>query len=147
MTRNAPHHVRFWEKVIDAGDCWEWQAATFKGGYGSFCGEGRRTVLAHRWAYEHMIAPIPEGLTVDHLCVNPPCVNPYHMDLVPLSVNVRRQTKPRGENHHNHKLTDDEVAQIRAEYRGRGDGQRLAKKFGVSGQSILRIRKGLARVQ
>ena len=82
---------RFWAKVKKTDTCWIWQAhcmpyGTFReGGVG-----GGRKVLAHRWAYETLVGPIPSGLEIDHLCRNPPCVNPAHLETVTRSVNVRR---------------------------------------------------------
>jgi len=37
-----------------------------------------------------LIAPIPEGLHLDHLCRVRACVNPYHLDPVPQAVNNQR---------------------------------------------------------
>lgn len=88
----VPAPERFWPKVTQDGECWVWLAAKKKGGYGVFqLGRGVGVVRAHRWAYEQMVGPIPEGLTLDHLCRRPACVNPDHLDPVPLAVNNARQ--------------------------------------------------------
>lgn len=80
---------RFWSKVGLEGDCWTWQACLRKG-YGHFRGAGGVLWLAHRYAYEAMVGPIPGGLVLDHLCANPPCVNPEHLDPVPPRINTLR---------------------------------------------------------
>lgn len=69
--------------------CWEWRRYRYSNGYGqaTFGGERR---LAHRLAYEAFVGPIPEGLTIDHLCRNPGCVNPEHLEAVPIRVNLLR---------------------------------------------------------
>ena len=82
---------RFWEKV-DVGHplgCWEWTAARGRADYGRF-NAGGRMVQAHRWAYERLRGPIPDGLHLDHLCRNPPCVNPDHLEPVTTKENLRR---------------------------------------------------------
>ncbi len=75
-------------------DCWEWQGALDRGGYGKLSGtdsEGkRRHIIAHRFVYEQLIGPIPDGLTIDHLCLNKACVNPYHLEPVSNRENIRR---------------------------------------------------------
>ena len=48
------------------------------------------SVLAHRFAWTVTRGPIPAGLTIDHLCDNPACVNTEHMALATLRVNVLR---------------------------------------------------------
>lgn len=80
---------RFMAKVNETDSCWIWTAALDPYGYGRFWANGGM-VLAHRWAYEHFVGPIPAGLVVDHLCSNPPCVNPAHLDPCTQAENVRR---------------------------------------------------------
>jgi hypothetical protein len=52
---------------------------------------GRREVYAHRHFSEIHIGPIPPGLVLDHLCNNPPCVNPAHLEPVTAKENMRRK--------------------------------------------------------
>jgi hypothetical protein len=80
---------RFWSKVRPTGFCWEWTAATFTNGYGQFQMNGSPK-LAHRVAYELLVGPIPEGLTLDHLCRVKHCVNPDHLDPVTQAENNAR---------------------------------------------------------
>lgn len=87
--RRRPEAERFWEKVDAAGVCWEWIGASHEAGYGRFNSAGRITP-AHRWAYEHLVGPIGDGLHLDHLCRNPPCVNPDHLEPVTPKENTMR---------------------------------------------------------
>ena len=82
--------VRFWSKVDKSGDCWVWTGTRDVQGYGKFWG-GQEKVLAHRVAYELLVGPIPADLVVDHLCFNPPCVNPRHLRVVTRLDNSLRQ--------------------------------------------------------
>lgn len=85
---------RFWSKVEFTEDHWLWQACLYpNGGYGCFW-DGTRNVGAHRWAYEFCVGPIPEGLTIDHLCRTPACVLPDHLEPVTNRVNILRGTAP-----------------------------------------------------
>lgn len=80
---------RFWSKVQKKSTCWNWTGSLSGNGYGAFWVEGR-TVIAHRWAYEALVGPIPDGLEVDHLCRNRACVNPEHMEPVTARENIMR---------------------------------------------------------
>lgn len=89
---------RFMEKVELRPDtyCWNWIGAVMGGDYGKFFirkDEGGRTILtpAHRWAYEHFVGTIPEGLQIDHLCRNRRCVNPLHLEPVTCWENLDRR--------------------------------------------------------
>lgn len=81
---------RFWSKVALANpnDCWNWTAGLFDG-YGEFR-LNATMVRAHRLAYEILIGPIPNALTIDHLCRNRKCVNPFHLEPVTHKENILR---------------------------------------------------------
>jgi hypothetical protein len=85
--------IRFWEKVDDSGDCWEWLAARNPNGYGAFRVDGQMR-RAHRVAYELIVGPIPPGLRLDHLCRNRGCVNPEHLEPVTQRENIIRGVGP-----------------------------------------------------
>lgn len=89
---------RFFAKVEKTETCWLWRGAVNSRQYGCF-GAGRsKSVLAHRWSYEHHVGPIPRGLQIDHLCRVTTCVNPAHLEPVTARVNVRRGTSGAAEN-------------------------------------------------
>jgi DNA-binding XRE family transcriptional regulator len=85
---------RFWAKVDASGDCWEWIAPRTPAGYGQFQLTSHRRIAAHRFAWEILVGPIPEGLQLDHLCRNPPCVNPDHLEPVTPRENTLRGYGP-----------------------------------------------------
>lgn len=74
--------------------CWEWQGGMNHAGYGLFHIDNRN-VLAHRFMYEMLVGPIPEGLVIDHLCSNRVCIRPDHLEAVTQVENIRR-TNARG---------------------------------------------------
>jgi hypothetical protein len=80
---------RFMAKVEKTDSCWNWLAQLNEGGYGRFSYR-LKMVAAHRWIFEHVNGPIPDGLQVDHLCRNRRCVNPAHMEAVTGQVNTLR---------------------------------------------------------
>lgn len=92
--RRTPAIKRFNAKVRygdTPASCWTWVGCKDRLGYGKFSKGGRSSpILAHRWAYEYFVEPIPAGLELDHLCRNPSCVNPTHLEPVTHALNMKR---------------------------------------------------------
>lgn len=69
-----------------ASGCWEWQGHRDCLGYGRYSWRRARAAgvsyFAHRALYELSVGRIPEDLQLDHLCRNPSCVNPAHLEPV-----------------------------------------------------------------
>jgi len=85
---------RFWLWVEEDGDCWVWTGDVTAGGYGTWDHD-----VVHRVAYREMVAEIPAGYEVDHLCRNTRCVKPDHLEAVPPRVNKNRivnKGRPKG---------------------------------------------------
>lgn len=82
------------------GDCWIWKGHTHKG-YARF--NGRQ---AHRVLFEAFIGPIPDGLELDHLCRNPLCVNPHHVEPVTRAENMRRRSEAQTHCKRGHEFTE-----------------------------------------
>lgn len=78
----------FWRHVRQEGECWIWHGSIAATGYGKY---GTVGLPAHRVAYELMVAEIPDGLHLDHLCRVRRCVNPAHLDPVTPKVNAVRR--------------------------------------------------------
>lgn len=55
----------------------------------------RRNVRVHRWLWEQLKGPIPEGWEVDHLCDNALCVNILHLEPKPGPQNAARANERR----------------------------------------------------
>lgn len=81
-------------KTDKSGDCWLWIGGKQWQGYGKAWVNGR-TVPAHRARYELEHGPVPAGLVLDHICYNPTCVNPAHLEPVTQSENVKRARRVR----------------------------------------------------
>lgn len=97
-------HAPAWERVLrrcDIGDCWEFQGAKTKDGYGAVGVPGGKVRRTHRVVWEHLVGPVPEGLELDHLCKNAACVNPDHLEPVTHATNIRRAFNHRVERKHN----------------------------------------------
>lgn len=96
--------------IVDASGCWLWTGYVHPTkGYGRIKWDGR-TQEAHRVVYAELVGPIPDGLTIDHLCRVRRCVNPAHLEPVTMRENIVRGRVARGLNTHcphGHEFTTD----------------------------------------
>lgn len=95
---------RFWRKVAATDGCWFWIGARNRQGYGKL-GVAGRFVAAHRLSFEMFHGAIPAGMQLDHLCCNPRCVRPDHLEAVTNAENMRRRRERRTHCSHGHPLT------------------------------------------
>jgi hypothetical protein len=90
----VPAVTRVLRRTIAEGDCLLFTGADNGKGYGVVRDDVSRQTYAHRVVYEAQVGPIPEGLTLDHLCRNRRCVNVAHLEPVTRGENVRRGEHP-----------------------------------------------------
>lgn len=143
---------RFWARVQKSEGCWRWKGNA-PGGYGvvDTRRKGTRFVLrAHRVAWELTNGLIPDGLHALHGCDNKRCVRPHpeHVHLGTHAENMReaaeRGLAPSGFRKPNTILRDVDVAAIADSTE---PGHELAKRYGVSQQTVCDIRKGRRRAK
>ena len=132
---------RFWSKIdVSTPDaCWEWKAGKSPMGYGRYR-LPERAVFAHRYAYELVHGPIPDGLFACHRCDNPGCVNPAHIFLGTHDDNMRDMvSKGRhtaGDKNASRKVSAIEVTQIRARRDAGETLKAIGDSYGITRQAV-----------
>lgn len=102
-----------------AWECWPWLGSVAPNGYG--CIVWRVAGLQvrytpHRLALELFTGrAIPDGLEVDHVCCNPLCCNPSHLEAVTRAENLRRRDRRRGRSIRDHRRNLAHLAAIQGE--------------------------------
>jgi hypothetical protein len=169
----GPDHLK-WETLHhaegDGSSCWIWLRSK-NSGYGNvWVRELGRAVMAHRYAWELEIGPIPEGMIVGHYCDHPTCVNPDHLYLGAFSdsaqymvekghhgAHLHPEKHSRGDHHYlrlhpekvlrgeqssRAKLTEEQVKEIRRLRQAGMTLEQLAIRFDIAPTSINRICNG-----
>lgn len=100
IDNQEPYKARIYARIHPEPNsgCWLWVGAHDAKGYGNARFPNASGVNAvqnvHRIVYQIERGPIPEGLCLDHLCRNPACVNPDHLEVVTYSENIMRGESP-----------------------------------------------------
>lgn len=138
--------ARFWTHVSKTESCWIW-TGTLLNGYGIWNWNKHR-ILAHRYSWTLVNGEIPDGLFVLHNCPggdNPRCVNPDHLWVGTQKQNredaCQKNRVPRGEKHHNAKLTEKEVIEIRKRYDSGQDIRSISIGYSVSQENVVHVIK------
>lgn len=143
----------FWSRVDRSSECWVWRklreykkrkAGNIKNPY-TYINIGGQHIGIHRIAYVLAHGAIPEGLYVCHHCDNPPCCNPAHLyagtakdnaqDAIRRGRVQKRERKPKAiriPHPRNLKVTNEQVREMRAEYKAGYSLSQLANKYNVN---------------
>lgn len=149
--------ARFYARVRRSSGCWLWLGPTDLEGYGHFhlsrhpaIGHNTRR-RAHRVAYEMEFGALSTDVVLRHTCDNPRCVNPAHLTPGTHQDNIAdrtsRKREARGERNGNTRLSDAQIAAIRARRSGGAFLRVIAAEFSVSTTHIKNILAGRVRVQ
>jgi hypothetical protein len=156
MKRDArtPIEDRFWAMVQKGYACWTWTGCIDQRGYGQIARGGKYGghVKTHRLAYEIQNGLIAPGLHVLHRCDNPSCVRGDHLFLGTHTDNMRDMWSKgrgrcegagrRGQANANHRLTEEQAAEILVRHQRGEPSRALGAEFGVSKTLVLLISKG-----
>lgn len=137
--------ARFWRKVDIRGpnECWAWLAGRNRKGYGVVSAKPGQSRLSHVRSFLISVGATG-GFFVLHKCDNPRCVNPKHLFLGTNRDNMEDMREKgrsrRGSKHHNAKLQEESVLEIRQLLNSGRTGASVAAQYGVSVMTISFIK-------
>lgn len=143
-----PDKSQFLNKINRTDFCWIWEGRKNVFGYGEFT-HNKNSVLAHRASYAIYKGDIG-NLFVLHRCDHRDCVNPDHLFLGTASENFKDMFRKGRNSSHIYRTGDENASSklkdldVLAIYRGlrQHSSLTLSKRFGVTQQSITKIRRG-----
>lgn len=123
--------------------CDEWTGWLTPLGYGSvWCPIRKRTILAHKKAWEDAYGPVAPGIKVCHSCDNPACRRLDHLWTGTQADNLEdmrlKGRANRGLGGRPFRFTVEKMREIAAEA---GCGMAVAKRHGIGKDSVYRWRK------
>jgi HNH endonuclease len=130
--------------------CREWQGYRDHNGYGVIArgpvrdygkGPARTPMRLHRWVWEQVYGPIPDGMVIMHMCDNPPC---FRLDHLMLGTNADNQADKitKGRAGSRSPYTTAEIEYIRSRLAAGELGKDLAVEYGVCDSTITNYRYG-----
>jgi len=134
----------FYRDVIIRNGCWKWKKVKEKDGYARVEIGKRKVKQAHIVSYLIHKGDIPKGMLVLHSCHCRDCTNPEHLHLGSHKQNMKEMVEAnrqcKGSIHHNAKLMENDVVEIKKMLKNNKLGIDIAKKFNVSSTIISNIR-------
>jgi hypothetical protein len=129
--------------------CWEWFGGRNGNDYGQFYKTDiKKLIPAHRFLFMilHNLKCIPHGMVLHHICGNRCCVNPYHLQMVTQTENIKQAAEVgayAGARNGKAKLTEKQVREIRVLFdpRGEFDARSLSAIYGVCVGTIYAVLK------
>lgn len=145
--KRAEEFVSFMRQVAigaEKGSCWLWTGGGGDGRYGHFSINGG-SIRCHRWIYEFVCEPIPDGQVIRHRCDNPKCVNPAHLEVGTYAQNTAdavqrgRWANRQGVKHPLAVLGEVEVKEIRRLASCGMTQKQIATRYEISSQHVGKI--------
>lgn len=104
---------RFWARIniLGVDECWVPKNAVGKPPrYHVYRDASGRSAGTHRYAYAYAKGSFSKSLTIDHLCRNPACSNPNHLEAVTyLENNLRSSRVTKTHCKRNHPYSGDNI--------------------------------------
>lgn len=123
------------DRTSTPNGCWPWTGALNKEGRGRFTVAGK-TRYAYVYALEFSGVSVPDGQPVRHICGNPSCCRPDHLDAMGGQRENNLDTVEQGR-HRGAKLNAPAVRRMRHEYANdRRPVEQLAREHGVSASAV-----------
>jgi hypothetical protein len=140
--RGVGDAYRFWSGTNrpSLDSCWLWTRSVGSHGYGQVTFRGK-PATAHRVSWEIHNGPVPDGLDVLHRCDVRRCCNPAHLFVGTARDNMR-DMHSKGRANNPHKLSEDDVLNMRTVYAFGGRIVDLAAAYGVTPATASEAIKG-----
>lgn len=132
-------HTKY-TKVSDE-ECWPWTNYKTKFGYGQMT-INYTVYYAHQLAYFIKNGPYDMAFMVRHICDNPWCVNPDHMQLGTTQDNTQDKVNRGRQNRGSTLLTDEELVDIHKMYADGLEQGVIADKYNLNRSFISRVING-----
>lgn len=117
--------------AVSKDDCHLYAGRLDPQGYGVLSSWESTTQKSINYRVIRLVLDVPKGMVADHLCNNPPCINPEHLEVVTVAENVRRG---RSSN-----LTHQIVEELRELYKSGVKQHELVKMFNIRQDQVSRI--------
>lgn len=152
----------FWLQVEadSESECWLWRGNVSRR-YGRTYAGGKY-MRSHRYVWELINGPIPDGMVVCHRCDTPLCVRPDHLFVATTAENnadraakgrsaqgdnhpsrLYPERRPRGEGHGMAKYTAEQIRKAKALIDAGTTLNQIARLTGISKYTLSKVKRGI----